>query len=122
MRAFVDDRAIQDWSIDCLLRFTSDNSRQRRLELVQKSTALHIGRAMAAHPTDAPMHGRAVLVLGRMSDFAEYERFGGLWGAATRGALEKVREAHRGATDPRGELLCRTAGELFQQMVDEATV
>ena len=50
------------------------------------------------------------------------ERFGGLWGAATRGALEKVREAHRGATDPRGELLCRTAGELFQQMVDEATV
>jgi hypothetical protein len=122
MRAFASDAPIQDAAIDCLLRFTSDSNRQLRLEVVRKGAALHIGRAMAAHPADASMHERAVLVLGRLSDFAEYRNFGALWGSATRAALKKVLKAHRGATDSRGKLLCRTAGELVQQMVESATV
>jgi hypothetical protein len=130
MRAFLRDGQIQAWAIDCLFRFTSDDdnnndnksSRERRHDLVQNNAALHIGRAMAAHPTDARTHERAVLVLGRLSEFAEYRRFGELWGKETCAALEKVWGAHLGNPDPRAKLLRRTASELVLQMVDSASV
>jgi hypothetical protein len=127
MRAFLRDGQIQAWAIDCLFRFTSDDdnnsdSRERRHELVQSNAALHIGRAMAAHPTDARTHERAVLVLGRLSEFAEYRRFGELWGPDTCAALERVWGAHLGDPDPRAKMLRRTASELVLQMVDSASV